>query len=447
MTMTENGAEDLDRIFLQSANKVFIANINEVALSQILDSLYSDGMIVHEEMSTINSEKVVHKNNRKLLSIMTHKTPKHRRSLIDLLKKEHTDVYEEMQKAANLKKNGPQQSRLGSLSDWEEYAREHLEDIIQQLTNEIGDKRIKQLEDELKNRQLKKDWNCSDSMANEIFSNEELEAYLYKEASARRSCTFPTKKAFEILFVKKAVSNKGGTLMRQKTSDNGMGSSEGGRLDSGISDGSASHSDLPDMAAGGNEGGTSVQNESISQEEVFGENNPSETTINYCSSIPQRRKYSGPNKKNIKKQKLEGMQLVQTYIEKNNITYTNLHMINNKQHNIYRCLTAHECYVFCDTNREKNVILTTETASVLKKSGGFTKPYAFKLQYNMGVLGNIARTDVLLDENNVNKCQYRKSYFMMFIDYFEEFVKDVLIPVLAVFLKVQKKSLLKMEAE
>ncbi|MGH0134004.1 UNVERIFIED_CONTAM: hypothetical protein FKN15_053774 [Acipenser sinensis] len=282
----------------------------------------------------------------------------------------------------------------GSLSDWEEYAREHLEDIIQQLTNEIGDKMIKQLEDELKNRQLKKDWNCSDRMANEIFSNMELKAYLNKEASARRSCTFPTKKAFEILFVavskKKAVSNKGGTLMRQKTSDKGMGLSEGGSLDSGIV------------------------------------------------------KYSGPNKENIKKQKSD---LVQTYIEKNNITYTNLHMINNKQHNIYRCLTAHECYVFCDTSLEKNVILTTEKASVLKKSEALTKLYDFKLQYNMGVLGNIARTDVLLDDNNVNKYPYSKSYFMMFIDYFEKFVKDVLIPVLAVFLKVQKKSLLKMEAE
>ncbi|KAK1157945.1 hypothetical protein AOXY_G24149 [Acipenser oxyrinchus oxyrinchus] len=408
-------------------------------------------MIDCEEMSTINSEDTVQNKNRTLLFFMTHKTPKHRRALIDLLKEDHTDVYEEMQKAANLKKNGPQQSCLGSLSDWEEYAREHREDIIQQLTNEIGDKRIKQLEDELKNRQLKKVWNCSDSLANEIFSNEELEAYLNKEASARRSCTFPTKKAFEILFVavskKKAVSNKGGTLMRQKTSDNGMGSSEGGRLDSGICDGRASHSDLPDMAAGGNEGGSSVQNESISQEEVFGQSNPSETTFDYCPSIPQRRKYSGPNKANIKKRKLDGMQLVQTYIEKNNITYTNLHMINNKQHNIYRCLTAHECYVFCDTSREKNVILTNETASVLKKSGGFTKPYAFKLQYNMGVLGNIARTDVLLDDNNVKQCPYRKYSFMMFIDYFEEFVKDVLIPVLAVFLKVQKKSLLKMGAE
>ncbi|XP_067827946.1 uncharacterized protein [Heptranchias perlo] len=130
-----------------------------------------------------------------------------------------------------------------------------------------------------------------------------------------------------------------------------------------------------------------------------------------------------------------------------------LEQIHNWEHPVYSCLRARCCLVYKvprNDGIDKVILLLQlpgeeggEKFDLLTKNRGLRKMHSSCIQYNMGVLGGISRTDVVFYNQGsatTHTFNYNRSEFDSITQSLEVFIKDVMVPLLAVYLRVQRKQ-------
>nr|XP_015195814.1 PREDICTED: uncharacterized protein LOC107076537 [Lepisosteus oculatus]XP_015195815.1 PREDICTED: uncharacterized protein LOC107076537 [Lepisosteus oculatus] len=128
--------------------------------------------------------------------------------------------------------------------------------------------------------------------------------------------------------------------------------------------------------------------------------------------------------------------------EKMGLIRARISIINFKEHKLCPCLVAKHCLVFEDPEtRKRRIIEIGEGEKILMiNNTDFVAKFRFKLQFQMGVFGDVCETHVVLPEEKSRTVPYNEVQFKEMLKTFMKYIQGGVLPALAVLKKVQRET-------
>ncbi|XP_029429972.1 uncharacterized protein LOC115074546 [Rhinatrema bivittatum] len=325
-----------------------------------------------------------------------------------------------------------------TLSELEDCAEQHLETLVQKLKVRLTPACLEKLEKDLALLQLKKSYSISSASGNK------LKIKLKNLSSLLASISAVDTLHKDVLML----------LFSESQMKTGKGSR--GKRAAEQSTGLAKQHELPSTPAlmEIDETGASTQDGRVVEAEDEGDSvllqpGHSLEDSGYASSLQDDKRGGACGQPALHQKQVQlfpdmFFPDIKKWLPIKDITAKNLSFIHVREHKVYRCMTARDIILFKPPESDCQCILRILKPNEVTGKGSPSAALEFELKFNMAALGgNIKRAELYSSTGQtITPVNYEDDNSYEFEKHFEKVIKEILLPVLALYKKRERERLL-----